>query len=126
MGKPKGSMRYDKDTILEQAKEAIIKNNLFFITDVYGFIACGKTKFHELFPADSPEMTEMRELLDVNKIQTKAAIRAKLFKSEKASELLALYRLVCTPEEHRLLNQQYVETKGDNKPLQVIINEQRT
>jgi len=126
MGKPKGAVRYDKDKIYEQAVEAIKNNNLFFITDVYGWVACGKTKFHELFPNDSPEMAELRDLMDVNKIQTKSAIRAKLFKSEKASELLVLYRLICTPEEHRLLNQQYVETKGDNNPLQVIINEHRT
>ena len=39
----------------------------------------------------------------------------KLFKSEKAAELLALYRLVSSPEEHRLLNQQYIEQTNEQK-----------
>ena len=56
-------------------------------------------------------------MLEDNKIKTKSAIRAKLFKSQKAAELLALYRLICTPEEHRLLNQQYIEQTVKDQPL---------
>jgi hypothetical protein len=48
-------------------------------------------------------------LLEQNKTKTKSSIRAKLYKSEKAAELLALYRLICTPEEHQKLNQQYID-----------------
>ena len=54
-------------------------------------------------------------MLDHNKIKTKSSIRAKLYKSEKAAELLALYRLIATPEEHRLLNQQYIESKNTHE-----------
>jgi len=72
--------------------------------------------FYEHFPPNSNELNTIKEMLDENKMKAKAVIRAKLMKSEKAAELLALYRLICTREEHQLLNQSYIDhtTKGDS------------
>ena len=107
-------MAYNKTKIYKQAKEAIEKNNLFFIEDVVAFIPCSRSTFYDYFPDGSDELDTLREMLEQNKIKTKSSIRAKLYKSEKAAELLALYRLICTPEEHRLLNQQYIEQKQEH------------
>jgi len=104
---------YNKEDLFEQAKKAIKDNNLFFFSDVVAFLPCHPTTFYEYFRPDEKEHAELREMLEANKIRTKTSIRAKLFRSSKAAELLALYRLICTPEEHRLLNQQYVENKFD-------------
>ena len=109
-------MAYDKDKIFKQAKEQIEKHNLFFIEDVVAFIPCSKPTFYEFFPVDSNELNDIKELLEENKVKTKSSIRAKLWKSEKAAELLALYRLIATPEEHKKLNQSYVDhTSKDEK-----------
>ena len=105
---------YNRQEIYEQAKEAIEKNNLFFIKDVVAFVPCSRSTFYDYFPDGSDELDTLREMLEQNKIKTKSSIRAKLYKSEKAAELLALYRLICTPEEHRLLNQQYIEQKQEH------------
>lgn len=105
-------MAYDKEKIYKQAKVAITKNNLFFIEDIVAFIPCDKTTFYRFFPLDCNEYNDLRGLLDENKVQTKSKIREKLSKSDKAAELLALYRLICTPDEHRKLNQQYTEHSG--------------
>jgi len=108
-------MAYDKAKLYEQAKEAIEKNNLFFIEDIVAFIPCTKPTFYDYFPVDSDELNDLKERLDQNKIKTKSGIRAKLWKSDKAAELLALYRLIATPEEHQKLNQSYIDhtSKGD-------------
>ena len=108
-------MAYDKEKIFEQAKKAIQDNTLFFIEDIVAFLPCDKTTFYRFFPVDCNEYNLLREMLDQNKIVTKSGIRKKLFNSDKAAELLALYRLICTPEEHQLLNQQYVDhtSKGE-------------
>ena len=108
-------MAYDKKKIYEQAKEAITKNNLFFVNDIVAFVPCEKTWWYANFPPDSEEMNTLREILEDNKSKTKSAIRAKLFKGEKAAELLALYRLICTPEERQNLNQSYIDhtSKGE-------------
>ena len=109
---------FDRDKLYQQAETAIKENNLFFIEDVVAFIPCSKPTFYEYFPIDSNEFNNLKGLLEQNKIRTKSAIRAKLYKSPKASELLALYRLICTPEERKMLNQNYIELTGkDGKDL---------
>ena len=111
-------MAFDRDKLYQQAETAITENNLFFIEDIVAFIPCSKPTFYEYFPIDSNELNNLKGLLEQNKIRTKAAIRAKLYKSPKASELLALYRLICTPEERKMLNQNYIELTGkDGKDL---------
>ncbi len=108
-------MKYNRDELYNQAKEAIEKNNLFFVQDIIAFVPCGQSTFYDNFPADSEEMETLKRMLDTNKVRTKSSIRAKLFKSNKASELLALYRLIADPDEHRKLNQSYVDhtSKGN-------------
>jgi hypothetical protein len=111
-------MAYDKDKLYNQAVKAIEEHNLFFIEDIVAFVSCSKPTFYEYFPVDSNELNNLKELLDNNKIETKSRIRAKLMKSEKAAELLALYRLIATTEEHQKLNQSYVDHTSKGKELQ--------
>ncbi len=110
-------MAYDKKKIYEQALDAIKNNNLFFVNDIWAWLPCGRSWFYDAFPDGSDELDTFKNLLEQNKTRTKSAIRAKLFKGEKAAELLALYRLICTPEEHRLLNQQYIDATTNGKDL---------
>lgn len=110
-------MAYDKSKIFEQAKEQITKHNLFFVEDVVAFLPCDKTTFYRFFPVDCNEYNTLKDLLDNNKIKTKSSIRAKLWKSNKASELLALYRLIATPEEHQKLNQSYIDHTSKGKAI---------
>jgi len=119
-------MAYDKKKLYDKAMKEAADKNLFWIEDVVAFLPCDKTTFYRYFPVDCNEYNNIREVLELNKIKTKASIRAKLYKSDKAAELLALYRLIATPEEHRLLNQSYVdnkhsgEVKTSNVPLIII------
>lgn len=117
-------MAYDKKKIFEQAQKAIKENNLFFIEDIVAWLPCDKTTFYRFFQVESNEYNTLKNLLDENKVKTKSAIRAKLFKSQKAAELLALYRLICTPEEHQLLNQQYIDhtSKGEKIQQNIIVS----
>ena len=118
-------MAYDKGKIFEQAKEAITKNNLFFIEDIVAFLPIAKKTYYEYFPLESDESNELKEMLELNKIKTKSAIRAKLYKGEKAAELLALYRLICTNEERQMLNQNYIDITskgGELKSPTYIVN----
>ena len=109
---------YDRKKIYNQAIDAIKENNLFFIEDIIAFIPCNKDTFYRFFPKGSDEYDTLKRLLEDNKIRTKSSIRAKLFKSQKAAELLALYRLICTPEEHQKLNQQYIDHTSKGEKIQ--------
>jgi hypothetical protein len=107
-------MAYDKEKIYIQAEEAITKNNLFFIEDIVAFLPCDKSTFYRFFDIESNEYHTLKGLLEQNKIKTKSSIRAKLYKGTKSSELLALYRMICSDEERKTLNQQYIESRNLN------------
>lgn len=107
-------MAYDKNKIYNQAKEAIEKNNLFFIEDIVAFVPCDKTTFYRFFPVDCNEYNTLKGMLEQNKIKTKSSIRAKLYKGNKAAELLALYKLICTDDERRALSMQSFEHTVEN------------
>jgi F0F1-type ATP synthase delta subunit len=83
-----------------------------------------KATLYEFFPLESDELNNLKNLLNINKTKTKSAIRAKLFKSDKAGELLALYRLICDNEERQKLNQQYIEMRADVKSKQELTPDQ--
>ena len=112
-------MAYDKKKLYKQAEEAIEEHGLYYVEEVISFIPCSKETFYRLFPIDSNEYDTLRRNLDDNKTKIKAEIRAKLKQSDKAAELLALYRLLSTPEEHQKLNQAYIDhtSKGKNMSL---------
>ena len=117
--------KIDKQKIFEQAKEAITKNNLFFVNDVWVWLPRGRSWFYDAFPDGSDELDTIKDMLEQNKIKTKSAIRAKLYKGEKAAELLALCRLICTNEERQMLNQNYIDITskgGELKSPTYIVN----
>jgi hypothetical protein len=117
-------MAYNKEEIFKQACEAIEKNNLFFVEDIVAWLPISKATLYEFFPLESDELNNLKNLLNINKTKTKSAIRAKLFKSDKAGELLALYRLICDNEERQKLNQQYIEMRADVKSKQELTPDQ--
>lgn len=112
-------MPYDRKKIYKQAEEAIKKNNLFFIEEVVAYLPIVKKTFYEWWPPESNESNSLKELLDHNKIKTKSAIRAKLYRGTKASELIALYKLIATDEERKALSMNYHEAniKIEEQPL---------
>lgn len=111
-------MAYDKKKIFEQAQEQIKKNNLFFVEDIVAFIPISKPTFYDYFPIDSNEFNTLKGLLNENRVKTKSAIRSKLFKGNKAAELLALYKLICTDEERDALSMQRVDHTSKGQAIQ--------
>jgi hypothetical protein len=55
-------MAYDKNKIFEQAKEAIVKNKLFFIEDIVAFLPCDKTTFYRFFEVNCNEYNDYLRL----------------------------------------------------------------
>jgi hypothetical protein len=116
-------MAYDKNKLYDQAKEAIEEHNLFSVEDIVAYLPCSKPTFYDHFPLDSDELNGLKDMLERNKIKTKSSIREKLRKSDKAAELLALYRLIATPDEHKRLNQSYIDHKhgADDETIKQLV-----
>lgn len=101
----------ERRRIFEAVKEKIIKDdNIFFIESAIAYTPISKPTFYAWFPTDSEEYKELAELLEKNKLKTKDYIRIKLRMGDKASELLALYRMICTEEERKAIATNYNNT----------------
>lgn len=110
------SNKIDEIKIFKQAKEIAIDENTLFIQDIIDSLPIGKTSFYKYFPDGSNELNELNEIIDKNRVSIKKSLRAKWHKSDNATLQMALYKLTCSPEEHKLLQQNYVDhtTKGES------------
>jgi hypothetical protein len=114
-------MPYDTKILKAKAIEAIEKNKLIFVEDICAYIGVAKSTYYEHFPIDSDDSNDLSELLEKNKIQLKTAIRKKWFDSERDTGLMALYKLCSTPEEHKKLQQNYVDVNANVQNLPPIL-----
>jgi hypothetical protein len=110
-------MAYDKNKIFEQAKEAIIKNKLFFVEDIVAFIPCSKQTFYDFFPVESYELDTLKTLLETNRTELKVSMRSKWYKSNAPALQMALMKLIATPEELRKLSMNHQVTEEVEKPI---------
>lgn len=119
--------KYNKVKIFKKAKEEAEKRKLLFIEEIVSYLPISKPTFYDYFKDGSDELNEIKEILENNKVQIKNGLRKKWYDNDNATTQLALYRLTSTPEEHRLLNQSYIDqtSKGDkidNKFEILIVN----
>lgn len=106
----------DRRRIFEAVKEKIIRDdNIFFIESAIAYTPVVKSTFYAWFPPDSDEMKELVALLEKNKLKTKDYIRIKLRMGNKSSELLALYRMICTEDERKAIATNYNKTDITSK-----------
>ena len=93
--------------------EAIQKHPIFCFNDIFVYYeACSRATAynHNLDKLDS-----IKEAMFKNRRKGVTSLKAKWLKSENPTLQLAVMRMICEPDEHRALNQNYsdITTKGD-------------
>lgn len=101
----------DINKIMAKAEELIIAHDLTFVDDVVAMLPISRQAFYKNIPVGSENMDKIKELLDNNKISLKMVIRNKLLRSNKAAELIALYKLMANTDEIKALSMVYTEQK---------------
>ena len=121
-------MSYDTKILKQKAIEAIDKNKLIFVEDICAYIGISKPAFYDHFKVDSNDYYELSEMLEKNKISLKVGMRKKWYDSDNATMQIALYKLCSTPEEHRILQQNYtdVTSNGDSIKATIIVSDAKT
>jgi len=110
-------MAYDKEKIFEQSKEVIVKNKLFFVDDIVAYLPCSNSTFYEFFPANSEELDELKELLNLNRTELKVSMRSKWYKSNSPALQMALMKLIANPEELKKLSMNYTDLTSNGHQL---------
>jgi hypothetical protein len=106
-------MAYTKKNQYEkQILEAIKKHKIAFFDHVFAFVPfCAATGYkHKLEKVEA-----IRDALSENRIKAKNYMLNKWIAGENATLQIAAYRLLSNQEEHKRLNQSYIDhtTKGD-------------
>lgn len=114
-------MGYDTKMLKELAVNAIKEHHILFIEDVCAFIGIDKGTFYNHFPVSLNDFYEIRAMLMSNKAQVKSEIRAKWRTSDNITAQMALFKLCSTPEEHKLLQQNYVDTNITEQHTHTIV-----
>ena len=110
-------MAYDRNKIFEQAKEAIVKNKLFFIEDIVAFLPCDKTTFYRFFEVNCNEYNELKDLLETNRTELKVSMRSKWYKSNAPALQMALMKLICTDDERKMLSMTHSDITSNGEKL---------
>lgn len=123
-------MAYSRKRLFEQAMQVIEERNLFFVEDLVAFLPCDRATFYRKFPQGCDECDTIKRALETNKVRTKSAIRHRLFNMDNPTALLALYRMIATPEERDAISTTKTDiTSGGEKitkePLTIEIIDNR-
>ena len=110
-------MKYNKEKLFEQAKKAVVENKLIFIEEIVSFLPCCKTTFYDYFPDGSDELNELKTLIEDNTVSIKSGLRIKWYESENPTLQIALYRLTSRDDEHKKLNQSYIDHTSKNEKI---------
>ena len=102
-------MAYSKANLKKKAIEAIEEHNLVFIDEIIAYLPCSKATFynHKLEQSD-----DLKAVLEDNREKMKVKLKQKWFKSKNATLQIALYKLLCSPEERRKISMNYNEHAG--------------
>jgi len=100
----------------KEALEVIKKHKIALIDHVWGFTSFSKATAynHKL-----DQLDELRDLLEDNKNKAKVYLLNKWIASPNATLNVAAYRLLSTSEEHKLLNQQYIDHTTDGEKVKI-------
>ena len=91
--------------------EAIKKYPIFCFNDIFGFyVACSRSTFYEhgLDKSDA-----IKEAIFKNRRKGVTSLKAKWLNSENATLQLAAMRMICESDEHRALNQNYIDVNAN-------------
>lgn len=114
---------YEKKKLHTAICDAIKENQICFLNDIPNYVGCSIRTIYNLFPYGSEDMEQIEELLDNEKSRKRVMLRKLLLKNGDSKALLALYRLVATPEERKALSTHYFESGEPAKPLTIhVIN----
>ena len=113
-------MNYDKDKILELAKESIVKHKLFFIDDIIAYLPISRGTFYNW---GFDKLDDLKELLTQNRVELKVSMRSKWYKSNSPALQMALMKLIASDEELRKLAMNYQDVTSGGEKINFNIND---
>ena len=102
-------MAKTKDQHEKDIVEVIKANKICRISHIFGFYT--DIKSSQFYNLKLEKSDNIKEAIHQNRAKGTGYLLNKWISSDNATLQIAAYRLICTPEERQMLNQQYIEMK---------------
>jgi len=102
-------MAKTKDQHEKDIVEVIKEKKICRISHIFGFYT--DIKSSQFYNLKLEESDKIKEAIHQNRAKGTGYLLNKWISSDNATLQIAAYRLICTPEERQMLNQQYIEMK---------------
>ena len=100
-----------KDTHEKAILKIIKENNIMFIEHIWNYyFRLRKSQFYNLGLEKSEAI---RAAIDKNRAKEVNKMLNNWFENKNSTLQIAAMRLICTPEQRQMLNQQYIEMKAE-------------
>ena len=110
----------NSDKLFADVMSAIKAHNLWTIAEVPCFVGISRPTIYNHFPSGSERLAAIQAALDENRMKSRVSLRAAMFKKKDPSCLIALYKMIATPDERKALASHFIETSTDKlKPIEV-------
>jgi hypothetical protein len=96
--------QHEKDIV-----EVIKEKKICRISHIFGFYT--DIKSSQFYNLKLEKSDNIKEAIHQNRAKGTGYLLNKWISSDNATLQIAAYRLICTPEERQMLNQQYIEMK---------------
>lgn len=108
---------FKKEKLFQQALDVCKKGGCTCIEDIVALLPCSKPTFYKMFPVDGEAMEAIKDALAVSKRKALVSIRSKLYNSKNPTALLAVYRMLCTPEERDAISTSKTDITTNGKDI---------
>lgn len=109
--------RFNKKKLYEKSMEALNFGGMFCLADIIGYCGCDRHTYQHYLPPESDERVEVEQMLENAKRKSIVSIRQKLYKSTNPGALLALYKMICTPEERDQISYSKTDITSNGKDI---------
>lgn len=111
-----------KQELYPEIIKTVTDSDIWSINDLMTFLPIEKSTFYQYYPSGSEQLESIKKQLELNKLRIKQQIRKRLLDSDSTVALIAVYKLICSREEHdRLSSKAIVPAENDDNEIQVTI-----
>ena len=93
----------DKEQIYELAMQTIKSKRPLFIDELISYLPITRATFYSYYPLESDKLNNIKEAINHCKIELKASMRNKWYKSENPTLQVSLMKLLANNEEREAL-----------------------
>lgn len=95
-------------------------DDVWTFEEIQNYVCVTTRTLYNHFPVGSERRNEINEAIETNRMKSRKSVRKEMLEKKDPSCLIALYKILATPDERKALASHFIETSTDKlKPLEI-------